>query len=141
MSAIAVTVARVAPVFPNSPSTIVRSHTSLEAITAGQAVYLDPTTGKVGLCDGNASGKKQFYGIALYSHGADEAIQIQTDGEIYGFTLTGDYGAIIYVGDTAGVLDTATGTTAIQVGKIVPLNDADRTKVLYISRDKIRDWS
>jgi hypothetical protein len=142
MAAVTVTAAQVAPVYPNSTSTLIRDCTALEAIaTAGQSVYLDPTTGKVGLCDANVSGKEQFYGISLRSAAAGETLKVLVRGEVYGFTLSGSYASLVYQGDTAGELaDAASGTKTINVGKVVPINDSSKTKVLFITADLLRNW-
>lgn len=142
MAAIVVTAARVSPVYPNSTSTLIRDCTALEAITQGQSVYLDPTTGKVGLCDANASGKEQFYGIALKAAAAaGETLKVLIRGEVYGFTLAGNYASLVYQGDTAGELaDAASATKTVQVGKVVPINDSSKSKVLFVTGDLLRNW-
>lgn len=141
MADIAVTGASVGPVFPDSHTTVIRNFTCLVDVTVGQTVYVDPTTGKVGLCDANDTGKEQFAGVALATKKAGETVRVQQQGEIYGFTLAGSYAAIIFQGDTAGAFaDAASGTKTVQCGKIVPLNDSAKTKVLYIQADRLRNW-
>lgn len=141
MAAIVVTAARVAPVYPNSPSTLIRAFTALVAIAKGQSVYGDPTTAKVGLCDANVSGAEQFLGIALRTVGVGETLNVLMRGECYGFTLAGAYYSLAFQGDTAGELaDAASGSKTVQVGRVVPINDADKTKVLFINADLLRNW-
>jgi hypothetical protein len=141
MAAVTVTAAKVAPVYPNSTSTLIRDFTALEDITAGQSLYIDPTTGKVGLCDANSAGKEQFIGIALSTKKAGETLKVIVRGEVYGFTLTGNYASLVYQGDTAGELaDAASGTKTVDVGKVMPINDPSKTKVLFVTADLLRNW-
>jgi len=141
MAAIVVTAARVAPVYPNSPTTIIRAFTALVAILKGQSLYLDPTTGKVGLCDANDAGKEQFLGIALRTAAIGETLNVLIQGEVYGFTLAGAYGSFAYQGDVAGELaDAVSATKTVGVGRVMPINDTDKTKVLFVTADLIRNW-
>lgn len=139
MSAIALTAAKIAPVFADECR--IRTRIAAVTITAGQALYVN-TSGDDDLADGNGSGTKQFDGIALNGGGAGQAIDVLQEGECYGFTLSGlAYGALAYVGDTAGVLDTAAGTVTVIVGRVVPLSDPDRTKVLFVTTRMNGDWA
>jgi hypothetical protein len=111
------------------------------APTVGQAVYVDPTTGKVGVADANDSGKEQFAGIVLSVQG--RGVSVLKRGRVYGFTLTGmNYWAIAYLSNTAGALADANGTMTVRVGKVVPITEAgQRIKVLYIDADWRSAWS
>jgi len=142
MADIPVTAASVGPVYPNSHTTVLRNYTALVDITAGQSVYGDPTTGNVGLCDANAAGNEQFLGIAMHTKKAGETVQVLEQGEVYGFTLAGNYFALIYQSDTAGSLaDAASGTKTVVVGKIKPINDgATQTKVLHVQTWRTNNW-
>jgi hypothetical protein len=141
MADIALTAAQIRPVYPNSTSTLIRAGTALVDITIGQSVYIDPTTGKLGVCDANVSGHEQFAGIALRTAAAGETFNRLVRGEIYGFTISGlNYAAILYQSDTAGALADAAGTKTVNVGKVVPINDASQTKVLYVEADLLRAW-
>lgn len=139
MTAITVTAAKVGLVDPGRAR--VKSYKALETITKGAAVYISPTYGTVGLCDGNAAGKYQFRGIALNGGGAGQAIDVCEDGELYGFTLAGDYDSLVYVSDDAGVLADAHGTVTIRCGRVAPLSDKDITKVLRVFTYWEADWS
>lgn len=139
MTVIAIVATEVALVDPLTAT--VRSRTLTEAVTKGQAVYI-LTTGKAGVADANVGGKLQFRGIALNAGAAGETIDICQEGELFGFTLTAlDYDVIVYLSDTAGALDTAAGSTTVQTGRVVPVNDKDLTRVLHIQSDMLRDWS
>lgn len=142
MADLTVTAASVAPVYPNSSITLIRTFTALAAITAGQSVFVDPTTGKTDLCDADSAGKEQFAGIALRTVAIGEPVRVLMRGECYGFDLSGlDYWDIAYASGTAGALaDAANGTKTVNAGRVVPINDSDKTKVLFIMSDLLRNW-
>lgn len=138
MTAIAVTAAQVGLVDPEKAT--VRSYIATETITKGQAVYI-LTTGKVGVADANASGKQQFRGIALNGGGAGQAIDVCHDGEVYGFTLSGNADTLAYLSDTAGELADSAGTMTVRVGRVVCLTDKSLTKVLRVFTQWNADWA
>ena len=111
-----------------------------ETITAGQAVFVD-TNGKIQLADANASGEQQCAGIALNGGGAGQAIDVLKRGRVYGFTLAGAYFSAAYLSDTAGALGTTAGTMTVNMGRVVPLSDSDKTKVLYVDASWATVWS
>lgn len=139
MAAVTYTAAQVAPVFADRAE--IRTFIAGETITQGQPIYIN-SSGDAALADGNGSGTKQFMGIALNGGGTGQAIDVLRRGECYGFTLTSQaYGALIYVSDTVGTYQDSTGTVAIQVGRVLPLSDSSRTKVLFVDASMNRDWS
>jgi hypothetical protein len=73
------------------------------AITAGQAVYLDPTTGKYLLADSNSAtaAARQASGISLHGAALNQPIAVQTAGDI---TIGGAVtpGVAYYLSDTPG---------------------------------------
>lgn len=140
MADIAVTAAQVGLVFPDEAERF--DADALVTITAGQSLYVDPTTGKVGLCDANDAGKEQFAGIALNGGGAGQGISVLRRGHVYGYTLSGmNYAALAYQGDTAGALaDAASATKTVRVGKVQALNDANKTKVLFVDATMTANW-
>jgi hypothetical protein len=142
MADIALTAAQIRPVYPNSPTTVIRATTALVDITIGQSVYIDPSTGKAGLCDANAAGHEQFAGIALRTAAAGETFNRLVRGEVYGYTISGlNYAVLLFQSDTAGAFaDAASGTKTVQVGKVVSINDASQTKVLYVEADLTHNW-
>lgn len=111
-----------------------------ETITAGQAVFVD-TNGKIQLADANASGEQQCAGIALNGGGAGQAIDVLKRGRVYGFTLSGAYFSAAYLSDTAGALADAAGTLSVPMGRVVPLSDSDKTKVLYVDAAWATVWA
>jgi len=138
MTAIAVVVAKVAPVFEDAE---IRSVILAATVTAGQALYLT-SSGTYNLADANVTAAQQFRGIALEGGAAGQAISMIRRGEVAGFTFAGNHDDVIYLSDTAGGLDTATSVTlTVQVGRLVPMSDADYTKVLYVDADMIREWA
>ena len=118
----------------------ITNYIATETITRGQAVYR-LTTGKAGVADANAGGKQQFRGIALNGAGAGQAVAVCEDGELSGFTVTGNADALIYLSDTAGALADGVGTMTVPVGRIVVKADKDLTKVIRVSISKLAQWA
>jgi hypothetical protein len=141
MTAISVTAAQVAPVDPEKAT--IRNYIAKVALTKGVPVFIDGTTGKIDIADGNGSGTKQFRGITLDAGGAGAGIRVIEEGDVYGFDLSGlNYDALVYVSDTAGSLDTAAGTVTVNVGRVAPMSDASLTKVLRVAtRISGADWA
>ena len=134
MTAISLTAAKIAA----QNDTITRPHKAAEAITAGQAVYaLD--AGTVGVADANASGKQQFFGIAINAASTGEAVQVAHKGVVEGFAPAGNAGTLLYLSDTAGGLDTGVGTMTVAVGKVIVLSDG--TKTIYFDTQWLAAWS
>lgn len=140
MTAISVTAAQVAPIDPLKAD--IRSYIAAVAITRGQAVYID-TNGKVNLADANGSGTLQFRGIALNTVGANQAVDVLHDGEVAGFAVSGlNCDALVYVGNTAGGLDTAAGSTSIAAARVVAMtNGPANTKVLRVFTRWSENWA
>ena len=139
MTDITVTAAQVGLVDPIKAK--VRSYIAGATITKGQAVYIDPTTGKVNLADANGSGTLQFRGIALNGGAAGQAIDVCEEGLLYGFTLAGNYDSLVYLSNTAGALADAGGGTTVVCGRVAPLADRSITKVLHVFSRPSADWS
>lgn len=95
-----------------------RSGHAAAAITRGQAVYLT-TAGLVGVASAGAAGTAGYAGIATSDAAAGQRVDYIEKGLVEGFTLTAlDFGALVYLGDTAGTLDTAAGTVSTVVGRV-----------------------
>jgi predicted transcriptional regulator len=102
-------------------------------ITQGQVVYADATDGDLKLADGSAAGTATALGIALEGAAEGQALGYLKKGKIAGFTISGlDYGAWVYLSDTAGALDTAAGTVSLVCGRVMPSSDDTPQKQLYI---------
>lgn len=138
MTAVAVVAAKVAMVDPIK--CVTRSYIAAVAITRGQAVYIN-TSGKIDLADSNGSGTRQFRGIALDTVGANQACEVLHEGEVAGFTVSGlNADSLVYVGTTAGGLDTGTGGAA--AARVVCMTDVpNNTKVLRVFTRWESDWA
>ena len=91
-----------ASVVAGSDSTTV-SGTAGVTITAGQAVYLDATTGKWALADADSAtvAQRRAAGIALNGAALNQPIKVLTSGDItIGATVTA--GVAYYLSGTAG---------------------------------------
>lgn len=142
MADIDYTAAKVSPVYPTKAE--IFPHIAIEAITAGQVVYFDATTGKCGIADGNVAAKDQARGIALQTVGAGQAVDVIQRGHVYGFTLTNqDYEDLLYLSDTAGDMCDAAGesTSDSVVGRVVALSDSALTKVVFVDIALHTEWS
>ena len=131
MADIALTAAKIAVVDPDKA--LIDTYTAGEAITAGQFVYGIAASGYVGLADENASAEASWVlGMALEAAAAYQPVQVLRRGKTYGFTLTSHaYWLQCSLSNTAGaILDT--GATTNIVARVVPLSDADLTKVLMV---------
>src|SRR5687768_13119804 len=114
-------------------------HTGIAAaaITVGQPVYIVTASGKYGVADANGSAPlNTCRGIALNTAAAGKAVDVLVRGFLYGFTLTGvDYGAQVFLSDTAGALADAAGSTEVAIGRCVGIAEANGTlvKVIYVN--------
>lgn len=94
---------------------------AVEAISAGQAVRLDTSTGKFTKANGSSSGEARIYGIATKTVAAGEPVTAIRKGVLDGFALSGlNYDAAIYLSDTDGTLANTTGTVSVEVGRVIP---------------------
>ena len=94
---------------------------AVEAITAGQWVRLDPSTGKVALGNATTLAGAAPGGMALGAAAAGQVVTVVRAGIVdIGDALSGNYGADVYLSDTDGVLADATGTKTKVVGRIEP---------------------
>jgi len=139
MADITVTPAKVAAVRPQDSKIL--SYVATSAITAGDPVYIT-TAGKAGVADANASGTKQFRGIALKTVGTGMAVDVLEDGEVYGFTLSGNADTRVYLSNNVGRIADAAGSTSVTVGRVVCLPDAPTfTKVLRVFTQWATEWA
>lgn len=136
MAAITVTAAQVAVLFTISGKAKIYDGIAGATITAGQALYID-ASGDLQLADATIGGAivLQVVGIALNGGGAGAAISYLQHGYMYGCTLAGAYWAPVYLSETPGGLDTAVTGGTVPIGRVVPLPDASRTKVLFVDVD------
>jgi hypothetical protein len=120
---LAITASQVLPGLDSAGATF-ENGTAAVAVTAGQAVYLDTSTGTYKLADNNSTSPEAIVrGIALHAASAGQPLRIQTGGPLTlgagaapvvarPYVLSGTPGAI------APVADLATGmrTTILGVG-------------------------
>lgn len=140
MTAIALTAAQIAPVYPDKAE--IYDFVAAASITAGQAVYL-ASTGTVNLADANGSGTLQFRGIALNAAAAGQAVSVLKKGHCYGFTVSGlTIDDIAYLSDTAGGLDTSAGSTSVICGRVMCVPDKPTyTKVLWVEANWVATYA
>lgn len=105
-----------------------------EVLQPGDAVALD-ANGRAAKASANTAGVDNFLGIVVKVQG--KAVSVLKKGRVAGFAVDSlAYGAQVYVADTAGTLaDTASASKTILAGRVVPVADDARTKVLYIDAD------
>ncbi len=139
MGVIAPTATQVAPAFLEKAE--IYDFIAVEAITAGQAVYVD-SNGKAGLADADNAGHFQFSGIALNKAAAGRVVSVLKKGHVYGFAVSGlNCDVPLYVSNTAGAIEDGAGGTSVIVGRVQALTDKAGTKVLYIDADWVRTWA
>lgn len=127
MSAITVTPAQIAPIFPKDAE--IYDFIADEATTGAQAAY-QTSTGGAGLADADATGKDSPRGITLGKAGIGQGVSVLKRGHVAGLNVSGlAYDAPIYLSATPGGFDTA---GSIKVGRVVALSDSARTKVAYL---------
>lgn len=131
MTAVTVTAAKVGPIWPLEAK--IRTRIAAEALTMGDSVYVN-SNGKVAKSNGGAAGTAKFRGVALQTVAAGQAVDVQFEGEIGGYDVSGlAYDAVVYLSDTAGKFDTAAGTVSVVAARVVPISDKDLTKVLWLA--------
>lgn len=137
MTAITVTAAKVAVVFPETAE--IYNVIAAAAITKGQALY-QTTSGTCGVAQADDLDKAQFRGVALEAVNAGEALSMLKRGVLAGYTLA-TYEDEVYLSDTAGAFDTAPGTQLVKCGRVIAIADRPTlTEVLYIEADWIHEW-
>lgn len=105
-----------------------------EAIEAGAPVRCNGTTGKFQNGNGSDMTEGKYFGIAIRSVAAGEALTALRRGILDGFDLSGlNYWATIYLSDTDGRISGTAGTKAVTVGYVAPAN----AQVLGSSPDKL----
>ena len=133
MGDIALTATKIATVVPLNSE--IYTFIAGEAVTVGQAICIDPSTGK-GILAGDSASLLQFRGVALNGGGIGQAISVLKRGMCYGFTVSGmAYDDLVYLSATSGNLATS---GSVFCGRIVALSDPSLTKVMYVDADWLR---
>lgn len=94
-----------------------------EEIDAGEVVYLDSSSGKFKLADQGEADQNDVEGVAIITaNAANITITVLRKGLLdVGDALSGlDYGALVYLSDTAGKIYDEDPGNAIVVGQVVP---------------------
>lgn len=140
MTAIALVADKVREVNPESAE--VMPVIAGASVTRGLAAYMIAASGKFGIADANAAGLQQFRGVFLGPAADGQGVKLLKKGKCAGFDVSAmNYGDPVYLSDTAGGFDTAAGTMTVICGRVVPMSDNDRTKVIYFEADWLRAWS
>jgi len=102
-----------------------------EAIAAGQVVYLT-SSGTLGIASANVAGKQQARGVALENAGIGQAFSYIKRGFVAGFTISQAYDTRLFVSNTLGAIADAAGLLSVPAGRVMPLADSSKTKVVYV---------
>ena len=129
MAEIALTAAKIAPVFTDPGLAEIHAVKLAETVTAGEALYI-LAAGTVGIADGNDNDKDEAQYVALGGGVAGQIIDGLRRGHVYGFTVAAvDCGKVIHLSDTAGDFQVDAGDEP--VGRVVALPDT--TRVIYFN--------
>lgn len=96
--------------------------------------------GRAVLARADQAARQQFRGVLVGRQGG--AMSLVKRGRLGGYDVSAlDYDAPVYLSDTPGAFDTAPGLVSVRVGRVVPASDPQRTKLLYIEADWLRQWT
>src|SRR5690348_8914594 len=98
MADITVTAAQVSPV--NESECEIWTLIAGAAITRGQTVAINTTTGLAIVGDASTGVAPNVRGIALNTAAIGEAVSFIVHGSVYGFTLAGAYDSAVYSSNT-----------------------------------------
>lgn len=104
-----------ADVRPLGDRNIIRRYTSGDTITAGQPVYLSAAD-TVSLADGSAASTSFAIGVALNGAASGEAVDVNQEGPVAGYSTNMAQNKLFYVDNDAGVIADATGTATTIIG-------------------------
>lgn len=91
-----------------------------EAVTIGQVVRIDTTTGKITKSNATSAAEGRSLGLALRTAAAGEAVTVLREGIVDGWDLSGlNYDAAVYVSNTDGGLADAAGTVSVEAGRVL----------------------
>lgn len=127
MGNIALTTAKIAPVFTDPGHCEIYNVIVGETVTKGQALCWHTTTHML-VADGNDAALDEPMAIALQAGVAGQVISVLKRGPCYGFTVAAvNVGAKITLTDTPGIMESA--GAGEQCGVVWAL--ADGTRVIY----------
>ena len=128
MAKVSCTVAQVAPVSNTQPEIITMVATA--AVERGDVLAVVASTGKAAACEAATGANLNVVGVALNKVGAGQVVSVLVRGFVAGFTLSGNYGSLVYTSATAGEAADALVTEFGRVlGIVLPVNG---TKGLFI---------
>lgn len=92
-----------------------------EAITAGQAVRLNTSTGKFTKANATTAAESAVYGIATKTTAANMPVTAIRHGVVTGHDLSGlgGFWSPVYLSDTDGALADAAGTLDLVIGRVI----------------------
>ena len=91
-----------------------------EAITAGDVIRIDTSTGKFTKGNGTSTAEARGKWVSTKTVVAGQGLTGIKKGVMDGWDLSGlAYDADVYMSDTDGKLDTAAGTVSTKVGRVI----------------------
>ena len=93
-----------------------------EAISPGQAVRIDPATGRFTLANATSAAEARIYGVAVGNHSIPAGYPVTAirRGVLGGYTISAQYDAPVYLSNTDGALADAAGTVSVVAGRVLP---------------------
>lgn len=92
-----------------------------EALTAGQLVRRDTTTGKWVKAQATTAANAKAYGMVTRTVIANEGVTVLKKGIVDGFDLAAlAFDADVFLSDTLGAMGTAAGTVSNLIGRVIP---------------------
>lgn len=102
---------------------VIEQHTwpNGESLTRGKYGRLNPTSGQAELGKATTAAEVGFGGIVTGDDGANTLTLVRKGLVDVGDALAAmSFGDVVYLSDTDGILDTASGTVTVQIGHVVP---------------------
>lgn len=127
MAEVALTTAKIAPVYTDPGHCEIYDVEIGEVVTAGEALYWH-TNGTMLIADGNTDAEDEAQAVALQAGAANSVISVLRRGCVYGFTVAAvNVGTVVHLSDTPG--DFQVGAGDEPVGRVWALPDG--TRVIY----------
>ena len=115
-------------------SVIQDTHPAADAITAGQAVRYDTTTGRWRRASNDSAANNRVYGIATRSCAIGETVTAIRKGVLDGFNLDAmAYDQDVHLGVNGAVADATGGAAPRVLGRVIPV----RSQKLGSNPDKL----
>lgn len=93
-----------------------------ENISPGQAVRIDPSSGRFTLANATSASEARVYGIACGGHTIPAGYPVTAirRGVVDAYIFNGSYDAPVYLSNTDGTLADAAGTVNVVIGRVLP---------------------